>query len=263
MRAAFPAIFALSLLFGPQPVLAWAPEGHAIVAAIAERELTPVARARVASLLGGGTAMVLDSSWADEIRQQRPETSTWHYVNIEIGSQGYDAARDCAGGGCVVAQIKHDEAILVDPRSSRDAKAEALRFLIHFVADLHQPLHVADRRDRGGNDELFRWHGKRVSLHQIWDQDVVTPLGHGRDDDPSRIAAAIDTALSPQQKAQMAKGSVEDWTNESFHLAQSEVYGRLPQRLPDDYALRESPVARKQIAEAGIRLAAILNAVWH
>jgi hypothetical protein len=242
----------------PRPVLAWAPEGHAIVAAIAERELTPVTRARVAALLGGETALILDSSWADEVRQQRPDTTPWHYVNIEIGSEGYDAARDCGDGNCVVVQIRREVGVLSDPRASKEAKAEALRFLIHFVADLHQPLHAADHQDRGGNDDQFRWHGKRVSLHHMWDQEVVTVLGN----DPSRVAAAIDANLSPQQKAQMTKGSVEDWTNESFHLAEGEIYSRLPQRrLPDDYAFRESGVARQQLARAGIRLAAILNRV--
>ena len=174
-RALLLSGFFLFLLAGP--ALSWAPEGHQVVAAIALRELTPTARARVAALLGGETVMVLDSSWADEIRDQRPETTGWHYVNIELGSGGYDAARDCPSGNCVVAQIERDEKILSDPRQSKDAKVEALRFLIHFVADLHQPLHAADRQDKGGNQELVRWGKKRTSLHQIWDQDAIVPHG--------------------------------------------------------------------------------------
>lgn len=165
----------LFLLAGP--ALAWAPEGHQVAAAIALRELTPVARARVAALLGGEAMMVLDSSWADEIRDQRPETASWHYVDIEIGSPGYDPRRDCADGNCLVVQIERDRRILSDPHASRAAKVEALRFLIHFVADLHQPLHASDRHDRGGNDEVVRWHGKRANMHQIWDQDAMVPYG--------------------------------------------------------------------------------------
>jgi hypothetical protein len=284
-RVVFPfllgSFLAVLLPLISSPALAWAPEGHQIVAAIALDELTPKARAAVAALLGNPGIMVLDSSWADEIRQQRPETTPWHYVNIEIGSDGYKAARDCSfnplrpsqpqgsatatspvmasptgeAGNCVVVQIARDEAILSNPHASKDAKAEALRFLIHFVADLHQPLHAADHEDKGGNTELFRWHGRRVSLHQIWDQDVVVALGA----EPMRVAADIDRQLMPQQKAQFAQGSVEDWTNESFHLAEREIYARLPERLPPDYAGRESGVARLQLAKAGIRLAAILN----
>ncbi|HWY62623.1 MAG TPA: S1/P1 nuclease [Rhizomicrobium sp.] len=258
-----PSLLAVLLFLVPAgPALAWAPEGHQVVAAIALQELTPAARARVAALLGGEVMMVLDSSWADEIRQQRPETTSWHYVNIEIGSGGYDARRDCGDGACVVAQIARDKRILADPRAPEPTKAEALRFLVHFVADLHQPLHAADRNDKGGNDELVRWHAKRTSLHQIWDQDVVTALGN----DSTRVAAQIDGSLTPGQKAQMRGGSPEDWANESFAVAGREIYPSLPPngriRLPDDYAKRESGAARLQLARAGLRLAAILNSTF-
>jgi hypothetical protein len=260
MRARCLAILLFLIL--PGPVLAWAPEGHQVAAAIALRELTPAARARVGALLGGEAMMVLESSWADEIRDQRPETVAWHYVNIEIGLAGYVAARDCGDGNCVVAQIIRDRRILSDPRAPQAAKAEALRFLIHFVADLHQPLHAADRHDKGGNEELLRWHGKRTSLHQIWDQDVVAALGR----DSERVAADIDARLTPQQKAQLSGGTVEDWANESFALAGREIYAKLPRSgrisLPEDYALVESGVTRLQLARAGIRLAAILNQIF-
>ena len=259
VRSLAPVLILFSLA---SPALAWAPEGHQIVAAIALRELTPAARARVAALLGAENVMVLDSSWADEIRQQRPETTAWHYVNIEIGSRGYDAARDCPGGDCVVAQIAQDARILSDPRASQPAKAEALRFLIHFVADVHQPLHAADRQDKGGNDVMARLGGKRLSLHQIWDQDVVAALGN----DSERIAEEIDRGLMPQQKAQMRGGTAEDWADESFGVAEREIYARLPERgtirLPDDYARRKSGVARLQLARAGLRLAAMLNGIF-
>src|ERR1700761_2274676 len=245
-------ISALFLLLA-SPAWAWAPEGHQIVAAIAARHLTPSARAQVSALLGGeaGAMMVLDSSWADEIRSDRPETSAWHYVNIEIGSGGYNAARDCPGGNCVVAQINRDAAILADTRASRPAKGEALRFVIHFVADVHQPLHAADRQDKGGNDEKLNWHGKRLSLHQVWDQDVVTALG--RDFAP---IAAGDASTPPLQRQQMSGGAPADWANESFVLAGQEIYAPLPRygriRLPEDYMVRESNVARQQLVKAGL-----------
>ena len=252
------------LLALPAPAFAWAPLGHQVVAAIAARHLTQAARSQVSALLGGeaGAMMVLDSSWADEIRSDRPETAPWHYVNIELGSGGYNAPRDCPGGDCVVAQINRDAAILTDGHASRTAKVEALRFLIHLIGDVHQPLHAADRHDKGGNDIKLRWHSKRLSLHQVWDQDVVTVLGQ----DSDRIAAASDAALSPQQKQQMSGGAPADWANESFALAGQEIYAPLPQggriRLSDDYMVRESGVARLQLAKAGLRLAALLNRIY-
>src|ERR1700760_935265 len=84
------------------PALAWGPEGHEIVAAIADANLTPAAHAQVAALLGPAPMLILESNWADEIRADRPETSSWHYVNIELGSPGFDRARDCPDGACVV-----------------------------------------------------------------------------------------------------------------------------------------------------------------
>lgn len=252
----------LPFLLCSGPVLAWAPEGHQVVAAIAARELTPAARTRVAALLGGLPVMVLESSWADEIRAQRPETLSWHYVNIEIGSGGYDARRDCADGNCIVAQIERDRRILSDPGASQAAKIEALRFLIHFVADLHQPLHAADRDDKGGNNTLVRWRGKRLSLHQIWDQNVVAALGN----DSERVAAEIESRLTPQQRMQLSAGTPEAWANESFALAGREIYARLPPsgriRLPDDYSKTESAIARLQLAKAGLRLAVLLNQIF-
>jgi hypothetical protein len=95
--------------------------------------------------------LVLDSNWADEIRDQQRDTGRWHFVDIPLTAPGYDPRRDCPDRACVVAQIENDMRILGDRRLSDGARAEALRFLIHFVADVHQPLHAEDNGDRGGN----------------------------------------------------------------------------------------------------------------
>jgi len=92
------------------------------------------------------------STWPDEIKFQRPDTRPWHYVDIEIGTLGYDTSADCPTGDCVVAQIEKDEAILKDKRLTAPVRAEALRFLIHLVGHLHQSLHCADNHDRSGNE---------------------------------------------------------------------------------------------------------------
>ena len=264
MRSCLRFLAAGFFILQAAPASAWAPLGHQVVAAIAAHALTPVAQARVSALLGGeaGAMMVLDSSWADEIRQARPETGAWHYVNIEIGSAGYDAGRDCSGGDCVVAQMDRDVATLSNPRAPKAARTEALQFLIHFAGDVHQPLHAADRHDKGGNDVKLHWRGKRLSLHQIWDQDVVEVLGM----DSERIAAQIDASLTPQQKKQISGGTAANWADETFALAGREIYAKLPAdgraNLPDNYARRESGVTRLQLARAGLRLAALLNRIF-
>ena len=240
------------------PAFAWGPEGHEIVAAIAAANVTPVARAKVAALLGPPPMMILESDWADEIRADRPETSSWHYVNVELDSSGYDARRDCPAGACVVAQINKDAGMLSDPRTPRAARIEALRFLIHFIGDIHQPLHVADDHDKGGNSHILYRRRARTNLHRIWDSDVVTALGP----DPMQVAAGIAAGITPQQKAQMGAGTPADWANDSFAVAKK-IYAGLPQTrdLPDDYVRRQGAVARAQLLKAGLRLASVLNRV--
>ena len=255
--------FLAILLAFPLPAYAWGPEGHEVIARIAADNLSPAAHLRISQMLGGDAPdlMVLDSNWADEIRADRPQTTNWHFVNIEIGSKGYDPHRDCARDDCVVGQINHDLAVLRDPNGQHAAKLEALRFLIHFVGDLHQPLHAADRHDKGGNNQIVFLNGKRTNLHRVWDEDVVGALGP----DPGAAAGSIEEGLSQQDKTKMAAGTPADWANESFAIAAKEIYARIPRgqvRLPRDYKSREKPIVRLQLARAGIRLAMLLNQIY-
>lgn len=248
-------VWLIFLLLVPAPALAWGPEGHEVVAHVAARELTPHARAAVARLLGGDaeTMMVLDASWADEVRDDRPETASWHYVNVELEEPFYDARRDCPESNCVVAQIARDEAAL-----ARRPDAETLKFLIHFIADIHQPLHVGDHGDRGGNARQLFYRGRRVNLHHLWDDDVVAALGR----DPAEVANSISRALTPQMKQSLSGGTPQDWANQSLGVARG-IYGGLAgDDVPDDYARRQAAITRLQLARAGLRLAAALNAAF-
>jgi hypothetical protein len=205
------------------------------------------------------------STWADKIRRNRRETAPWHYVNIEITSGGYDAARDCPNDACVVAQIQRDAAIVGDRTLAQPVRAEALRFLIHFVGDLHQPLHAGDNHDRGGNEVRVVLNGARKNLHAVWDTAVVEALG----DDPGAVAATLERQITAGEKRQWSQGSVVDWVNQSFQIAKTKIYRTLPGSggtdapviLPPDYAQRESGITRTQIERAGVRLATLLNKV--
>ena len=258
-----PALAALLFLL-PTPVQAWGPKGHAIIARIAADNLTASAHLRLSQLLGGDAPalMVLNSGWADEIRADRPQTAAWHFVNIEVGSSGYDARRDCPKDDCVVRQIERDAGLLRDRRAPAIARLDGLRFLIHFVGDLHQPLHATDRHDKGGNGFTVYEGRKRSNLHRVWDEDLVEALGA----DPSADAADIEAALPAEEKARMMAGAPADWANEAFQIGTSDIYARLPAqgpvRLPRDYASRERAVVRQQLARAGMRLAMLLNAIY-
>jgi hypothetical protein len=247
------------LLAAPGKAFAWGAEGHEIVAALALRELTPVARGQVARLLGGETMMIHDANWADEIRDQRRDTGVWHYVDIPLQAPGYDRRRDCPRGDCVVAQIDYDARLLTDRRANDGARAEALRFLIHFVADVHQPLHAADDGDRGGNDVHVSIGRERATLHKVWDVDVVQGLGF----DADGVAAALARSVTPAERKAWAKGTPAAWADEAHALARDAIYppiaGRRSLRLPRDYAWREAAITRMQLAKAGVRLAWLLN----
>lgn len=251
----------------PSAALAWGHEGHEVVALIAASELSPVAKAQVEQLLGGdaASAMADVSTWADKIRRDRPETGPWHYVNIEITSAGYDAARDCPNDACVVAQVQRDAAIVGDKTLAHPVRAEALRFLIHFVGDLHQPLHASDNHNRGGNEVRVVLNGERKNLHSVWDTAVVEALG----DNPGTVAPALERQITAGEKRQWSRGSVVDWENQSFQIAKTKIYPTLPGTggtdapviLPPDYTQRQADIARSQLERAGVRLATLLNKV--
>ena len=250
----------------PAPCLAWGAKGHQIIAHIAAHDLTPTARAKVQDLLGGEAeaAMVTASTWADEIRGKRPDTAPWHFVDIPIGSGGYNAGRDCPRDACVVAQIEHERAVLADRQLAAPVRAEALRFLIHFVGDIHQPLHASNNRDRGGNEVQVLIGGRRTNLHAVWDTDVVKPLGA----DAGIVAAGLIAHVSADDTARWKRGSAADWANESWRVAGSEIYAKLPGSgsaaapiiLPGNYAAAVRAIVSAQLEKAGVRLAWVLNA---
>ena len=203
--------------------------------------------------------MAISASWADEIREARPETASWHYVNLRLGQDmRYQAARDCRSGDCVVAQIERQARILRG-NAPRARRAEALKFLIHFVADIHQPLHAADNGDRGGNQVQLRYRGQRLNLHHFWDDEVVAPLGR----DARLIAGAIDGATPPVQKSQLGGGGPVLWAEMSASIARSSIYPELGRGGPvtQRQAGMHSRLARVQLARAGYALAGMLNGI--
>src|SRR5579872_6282767 len=258
--------FALSIwLLSCAPALSWGSLGHRIIARIAASELTPKASAAVADLLGGQIlpSMVAASTYADEIRPNRGETAPWHYVNIEIDSDGYNAVRDCPDDACVVAQIEHDEELIGDASLSKPIRAEALRFLIHFMGDLHQPLHCADNHDRGGNLDEVVFRGQQTNLHAVWDMAVVEALGGSE----KAVATTLASQITQSDRNAWSQGTAVSWANETWTVARRLVYGSFPGSgatdapivLPSSYANAQTAVVALQLERAGVRLAAVLN----
>ena len=260
---------ALSLLLIPSIVHAWGGDGHQIICLIAEARLTPAAKAGIHDLLGD--AHISDgeiASWADEIRRQRSETAPWHYVDIPTDAKGFDEARDGQKGNNVVDKINDFKAKLQDPKASKADRVEALKFLVHFVGDIHQPLHCAERnKDKGGNTRLvfFLAVPKATNLHTCWDTNILLNYkGSVRD---AEYADELNAAITPEQATEWANGTSVDWANESHDLAVSAVYKGVPAdgpppKLDQAYVDAAGKVIDQQLQRAGVRLAATLNDIW-
>jgi hypothetical protein len=274
----------LSVLFAPRVALAWSNEGHQIVAQIARDELTPQARAWVDRLLADDkdtlTApdMLSRASWADAWRGAgHRETASWHFVDIEIDKPdlsaacyGFPKAAGPASAGpaddCVVDKLNEFEAELSSPATPEPERILALKYVLHFVGDIHQPLHASDNHDKGGNCVQLSLGGPRtLNLHAYWDTAVLEPLRP----DPVAAARALEAEITPAEKAAWRKGTPADWAREGYGLARSAVYtmgsapgcatGAAPITLSLAYQTHAQAVARVQLEKAGVRLAATLN----
>src|SRR5262245_10614897 len=253
---ALPAI----LLLCPASVLAWGGPGHALVARIAEAQLTDAVRARVAAILGPERQFRAIASWADDVRRTRPQTANWHFINIPMNAQHLEISRDCPAGDCVIAKIHDFRKILKDPATAPEARAEALMFLVHFIGDMHQPLHCGDKNDRGGNDIRVKLADRDSNLHSVWDSGILARMGT----EDGLFASLSQESVRRARK--WSKGTVEEWAEESYRKAKAKVYGKLTPAPPGGMALIDAryekmaqPMIREQIERAGARLARVLN----
>ncbi|PIV35334.1 MAG: hypothetical protein COS34_03210 [Lysobacterales bacterium CG02_land_8_20_14_3_00_62_12] len=249
-------VFAASAL----PALAWGPHGHQLVAEIAARQLEPGPRLAVEGLLGdrADLAMRDASTWPDEVREQPDYRATGplHYVNFPRGQCHYRARRDCREGRCIVAAINHYVALLADRQASTPTRAEALRFVIHLVGDIHQPLHAAWKDDRGGNDFQVRIGREGRNLHSLWD-DTLARLGG------LNVREHADQLLQspmPGARLQWNRQATVAWAEESCRAVVLGVYPASADIDPD-YLARMRPIAEGRMELAGRRLAVLLNQV--
>jgi nuclease S1 len=245
---------------------AWGYEAHRVVAEIAEQYLAPETERQIRELLAleNATTLAEVSTWADEIRPQRPQTAPWHFVDIPIHPpagtpEGYDPARDCQRRDCVVAKIGDMAAVLRDKTAAQRERLEALKFLVHFVADVHQPLHAADDFDRGGTDVHVEFMGRRTNLHAVWDSGVLAAAGIS---DERAYALDLARSISPGELGEWSADTPADWANESYGVASHLIYGEWPHApgpLPASYEQAAIYVVNVQLQKAGVRLAAALN----
>ena len=210
VRCVVLVVAALALV--PSPGFGWGRDGHQVVANLAQSRLSPQARKGVAALLHGATLASV-STYADNYRNNHPETARWHYVNIPLGGK-YDATRDCAPspeGDCILAAIERFSAILADPSRPEDERADALRFLVHFVADRHQPLHATTKNDRGGNNTKVTFFSQPTNLHAVWDSGMMEHTG--------LTVTAWTDLLNRSGMSKEGWGTPVRWAEESVRVA--------------------------------------------
>lgn len=276
-------IAAMSALAFPAAAFAWGYEGHQVVAAIAQGYLTPEVRAKADQMLAADpdtlTAhdMLDEATWADSYRNSHKETSSWHFVDIELDHPdmeaacfGFPASGPAASRGpahdCIVDKLAQFSQELADPATPAAERLLALKFVLHFAGDIHQPLHDSDNHDKGGNCVLLNLGGPRqVNLHSYWDTVVVRELG----DEPQTLAATLASRITPADEAAWEKGDSKSWARESFDVARTKVYtigskpgcapDPSPVSLPPGYDQAARDIVALQLEKAGVRLAAVLN----
>ncbi|MGH7511930.1 MAG: S1/P1 nuclease [Gemmatimonadales bacterium] len=253
----FPA-FLLSITFArdPLPSARWFDLGHRMVARLAELRLAPHTRDAVRDILGG-QSLADASVWADDIRQYRHDADLLHYVNIPLRDSVYLPEQDCPNSRCIIAAIETDRRILGNPAATALERAEALRFLVHFLGDLHQPLHVADNSDRGGNRRTVYLLGDSMNLHQAWDGELIKRYRLS----DSAYFELLRRQMDAMDVSALERGTVVDWAMEGHRIAVEQVYGPIPRggRLGQRYLDASRPVIDHALIAAGVRLAKVLN----
>lgn len=272
-------LVACLLLAVPSLAWAWGQEGHSIIAEIAQRRLTPDSTAEVQRLLGSNHSLASVASWADDERDVRPETYNWHFVDMRLAADKYVPSIDChphdmaQKGDCIIAELERlkNELRCAD---NDDKKRDALKFAVHFVGDIHQPLHTV--LDMIGGNTLqvtanmsgaLLCQGQpckpifvRINLHAVWDTTLIQRTAWNWGSYVDRLETGW---VGANASAGRDGGSLTDWA-EGAHAEAKKVWGLVPANrvLDDNYYQAVLPILDQQLGLAGLRLARFLNEAY-
>ncbi len=235
----------------------WGKTGHRAVGEIAEQHLSRRAEKKISKLLDG-QSLALVSNYGDDIKSDRAYDSyrPWHYVSFPFGAK-YDEHPKSERGDIIVG-IETCIAVLKDERSTKEEKVFHLKMLVHFIGDLHQPLHIGLAEDKGGNDFQVRWFNRGTNLHRVWDSDMLDSYQMSY----TELALNVDVLDKEEVKA-IKSGTVRDWMYESRALCE-DIYANteVGEKLSYEYMYKYMDPLRFQIQKGGIRLAALLNDIF-
>jgi len=243
------------LIWAVQYAGAWGRVGHQVVGAVAENHLNRKAKKKINEILGG-EALATASTWMDEVRgnPKYRYMSDWHWVTIPDGKTYAQAEKNPHGD--IVMAIDRALKELGSHQLSREKEMENLKILIHLVGDIHQPLHVGNGTDKGGNGTRVKWFGKASNLHRVWDSEMIenTQLSD------TELVLSLDR-VSKNKAKKLQNTSIFDWARESMEL-RKQVYAIGDGNLGYEYASQNIKTVRKRLLEAGVRLAGLLNEIY-
>lgn len=246
----------LSIIIG-----SWGTLGHQTVAKIAENHLSPKAKKAVAELLGKETPADV-ANWADEIRSL-PEykyAAPLHYINVPPGLNYNEFSKAVASQQAdnIYTAILNCKKKLLDKSTTREQKTEALKFLVHFVGDAHQPMHVSRAEDKGGNTIQVQFDGSGTNLHALWDSKLIDHQGFDLEKMVKKYDQANDKEITEWQHDEVLK-----WLFESYEISGT-LYAETAKEhiLTEDYYKAHIPIVEKRVEQGGIRLAGLLNEIF-
>ena len=248
---------AAGLAAAPAPALAWGKTGHRVTAAIADAHLSGLARARIRELIGV-ESLAEASTWPDEMRSDpqlfwQKTSSPWHYVTV--GGLTYDRAPP---EGDALGALDFFRRLVLDPKTSNAHRQLALRFIVHIIGDLHQPLHNGRPGDRGGNEVKVKWFGRDTNLHAVWDTALVDDIGYSFTEYAERLnrhtrSADVIAWWNPKPT---------DWIAESVQLRERIYPQQGETELGYSYIHQHLPTAELRLKQGGVRTAAYLNQLF-
>ncbi len=237
-------------------LISWGRTGHNVIGRIAANHLTNKAKAGVAALLGEETLADV-ASWADDTRNRT--TGSWHFINVEPGLSFDEFKHQVEGKVDVYTALVKAEGILSDVQAGREERVDALKYIVHFVGDIHQPMHVSREEDKGGNTIQVQYDNRNSNLHGLWDSGLLEHAGLNEE----QLARQFDKATE-QQIAKWQSDPQIMWAWESYQIS-AQLYGEIEKNgteIDEIYYKAHMPIVENRIEKAGIRLAGVLNVIF-
>jgi len=235
----------------------WGATGHRTIGEIADANLKGKTKRKISEILDG-QSLALVSTFGDDIKSDKRynDFNTWHYVNMPFDVDYQHSEKNPEGD--LVTAIEKCKSVILDENASKEDKAFYLKLLVHFIGDLHQPMHVGRKEDKGGNTIQVQWFGSGTNLHSVWDSKMIDSF------DMSYTELASNTSeISKEQVVELQKGTIVDWVNDT-HIYAKKVYDSVEtgENLRYDYMYQYFSLTQSQLQKGGIRLAKVLNELF-